>query len=212
VNPTSLGPPWAAELFSKNCVSAWVCLDEQEYSHAVRKSEFLAGRRVAGMALKAIGCAQTDDIAILPNGAPAWPTGYVGSITHTRSFVSAVVAQNTKLCAVGYDAEERFDENTALRVSKVALRSEEFKLQQRSGLEFGEFVCLIFSAKESLYKALSPLGADFDFLNVQATDVDVDKSRIQLQLDPGITKECDFDARFLRDSTMILTSVELARV
>src|SRR4051812_19673514 len=57
-----------------------------------RRRDFALGRACAHQALAALGF---DDgaIAIRQNGAPLWPTGVLGSITHTHGYAAALVGE-----------------------------------------------------------------------------------------------------------------------
>ena len=69
-----------------------------------RRSEFATGRRCARSALGALGLAPAP---ILPGqaGAPQWPSGIVGSITHCAGYRAAAVAQTSEVMTIGLDAE-----------------------------------------------------------------------------------------------------------
>ena len=69
-----------------------------------RRSEFATGRRCARDALGALGLAPAP---ILPGqgGAPQWPSGVVGSITHCAGYRAAAVARASEVITIGLDAE-----------------------------------------------------------------------------------------------------------
>jgi 4'-phosphopantetheinyl transferase EntD len=73
-----------------------------------RRLEFLSGRSCARRALAVLGVA-TADLAIAADRGPQWPTGIVGSITHTDSpdgsWAVATVAHSAQLSAIGIDLE-----------------------------------------------------------------------------------------------------------
>jgi 4'-phosphopantetheinyl transferase EntD len=84
----------------------------------------------------------------------------VGSITHTSGYCAAVVASAQRARSVGIDAEpnRRLPAGVLDRVSGAAERAELDRLDKPGGA--GAEVCwdrLLFSAKESVYKAWSPL-------------------------------------------------------
>ena len=122
-----------------------------------RQAEYIAGRFAAFSALKLAGFNESIDLTKLPDGSPSWPKGYTGSITHTNDYVSAVVASVEHLRSLGRDTERILVEKTASEIEGHALRPEEVLRQKNSQLTVGEYTGLIFSAKESLYKALSPI-------------------------------------------------------
>jgi 4'-phosphopantetheinyl transferase EntD len=75
---------------------------------ARRRREFAAGRWHARRALRELGV-QEPSIPRGDDGAPIWPEGFVGSISHTmdgeRVFAVAAVARVCDLLAVGIDVE-----------------------------------------------------------------------------------------------------------
>jgi 4'-phosphopantetheinyl transferase EntD len=121
-----------------------------------RRREFSAGRCCARQALTALGCA-TGPILQGTNGAPLWPSGFVGAITHTSMYAAAAVAPSARLRGIGLDFE------TVSRVSeaiagKVLTESEARCLHMSADpLERQRLLALIFSAKESVYKCLHPI-------------------------------------------------------
>ena len=71
-----------------------------------RRQEFARGRRCARTALTAVG-GPAVDIPIGRHGAPVWPPGFTGSITHTGAYCGAVAASTSEFRALGIDAEDR---------------------------------------------------------------------------------------------------------
>ena len=69
-----------------------------------RRRDFALGRACARAALSALGRGDAvigrDD-----NGAPQWPAGVLGSITHTKGYAAALVAETHDAGGVGVDAE-----------------------------------------------------------------------------------------------------------
>ena len=59
-----------------------------------RRREFSAGRTCARQALRELGCADAP-IVHNQNGAPLWPPGIVGSITHSNTYAAAVAADSS---------------------------------------------------------------------------------------------------------------------
>jgi 4'-phosphopantetheinyl transferase EntD len=121
-----------------------------------RRREFTTGRSCARTALGRLGVAP---MPILPGerGAPQWPSGIVGSITHCAGYRAAAVAQTPDVLAIGLDAEP----NDALPggvLKTVATPCERAWLRDLGAAVPG--ICwdrLLFSAKESVYKAWFPL-------------------------------------------------------
>lgn len=121
-----------------------------------RLREFNAGRFCARQALGRFGFA---GIAIThdADGAPQWPPGIVGSITHSSTYAASAVARTADLRGIGVDLE------TVSRLSpiisaKILTPPEEACMQSQAGpARRQRLLALIFSAKEAAYKCLYPL-------------------------------------------------------
>lgn len=115
-----------------------------------RRSEFLAGRLVAALALRQAGLPET----VGRNGrAPVWPAGVAGSITHSKD--RAIAAVSTRYAGLGLDCEALVPDDRAMQLAATIFSETEARLRP-DALPFGRFFTLVFSAKEALYKALSP--------------------------------------------------------
>ncbi|MEV3991263.1 4'-phosphopantetheinyl transferase superfamily protein [Streptomyces sp. NPDC049837] len=132
-----------------------------------RRREFTTVRHCARLALARLG---RPPVPLLPGpgGAPRWPDGVVGSMTHCRGgYRAAVVAPRTAARALGVDAEPHRPLRDGVLAS-VARPGERARLEGA-----GAAVCwdrLLFCAKEAVYKAWFPLtGVWLGF-----HDVDVD--------------------------------------
>jgi 4'-phosphopantetheinyl transferase EntD len=123
---------------------------------ASRRSEFATARDCARAALAKLGVPAAP---IMPGfrGAPQWPAGVVGSITHCDGYRASAVAHIRDVAALGLDAEP----NDALPdgvLETITLAEERARLPELSAAM--PQVCwdrLLFSAKESVYKAWFPL-------------------------------------------------------
>ncbi len=123
-----------------------------------RKIEFAAGRVAAKRALAALG---VHEVELLRDaeGRPRWPSGVVGSITHTGALCAAVVARSADARAIGLDAEP--DEALEPSLGETLLTERE-RRAMHAPLRW------TFCAKEAFYKAQSPLtGVFLDFLDVE---------------------------------------------
>jgi 4'-phosphopantetheinyl transferase EntD len=136
--------------------------------HAVerRRAQFATGRVCARRALAMLGLPETP-IIVGPGGAPRWPSGVVGSITHTALYCAAVVKPSPPWRAVGLDAEELAPLGAAIE-NAVSTEAERRWLSGFSGQERDTHVLLLFSAKEAYYKLQHPLTNRFlDFSEVE---------------------------------------------
>ena len=173
----------------------------------------MAGRACAARALRDAGCADADvGVGVGENGAPRWPRGYVGSITHTRSFASAAVAPACVLRGIGIDSEELLDEVTLAEVAPLVIDDGEARLLQ--GERRLERATLLFSAKESLYKCLAPLaGVFFEFADARVEEIDDARGtwRARLLTDlPGFARGSVYGGRLAVGSGIVHTALELA--
>ena len=134
--------------------------EQAALGHAVerRRREFTTGRMCARQAFLRLGVAPLA-VGAGRDGAPSWPAGLLGSITHCSGYRACAVARAAEVRAVGIDAEP----HAALPggVLHAIAGAEERRLVSRLQRVEPEvhWDRILFSAKESLYKALYPLGA-----------------------------------------------------
>ncbi|MGW1793364.1 4'-phosphopantetheinyl transferase family protein [Streptomyces tubercidicus] len=148
----------AAELFGEASAGALLAEEESVVRHAVdkRKREFAAGRWCARRAMAELGL---PPVAILPGarGEPCWPAGFVGGLTHCEGYAAAVVARSTEVLALGIDAEPAQPLPDGV-LEAVALPAERAGLPQIAyGAPPLPWDRMLFSAKESVYKAWFPM-------------------------------------------------------
>lgn len=125
-------------------------------SVAKRTREVTNARSCARRALAALG---RPEVPILRGvkGEPLWPDGVVGSITHTSGYYAAAVAESSTARSVGVDAEVH-DELPDGVLEHVAFGAELSRLADlRAADPSVWWDRLLFSAKESVYKAWYPL-------------------------------------------------------
>jgi 4'-phosphopantetheinyl transferase EntD len=100
---------------------------------------------------------------------PLWPSGIVGSITHTPTHCAVAVARRADVLSVGIDVEGYAPLSTEL-VPLICSEAEYRRLRDRPGHSPGIWAKAIFSAKESFYKAYFPETRtllDFDDVEVE---------------------------------------------
>ncbi|MFJ3503373.1 4'-phosphopantetheinyl transferase [Streptomyces sp. NPDC090135] len=135
-----------------------------------RRQEFTTVRACARAALARLG---VPPAPILPDaaGAPRWPAGVVGSMTHCAGYRAAAVARAHDVVTVGIDAEPDAPIPTGGVRARVTAAEERAHIAElgarRPGVSWDR---LVFSAKESVYKAWYPLtGRRLDFDQVLVT-------------------------------------------
>jgi 4'-phosphopantetheinyl transferase EntD len=130
-----------------------------------RRREFETVRQCARAALRRLGIAYGP---IVPgaHGSPGWPDGVVGSMTHCTGFRAAVVARADRFHSLGIDAEPNEHLQDGI-LELIALPGEQRQVREllaaadgaaRPRVAWGR---LLFSAKESVYKAWYPLTGRF---------------------------------------------------
>ncbi|MFB9839563.1 4'-phosphopantetheinyl transferase family protein [Actinoallomurus acaciae] len=148
----------SAEAFDDRDAVALFPEEEAAVARAVdkRRREFTTARGCARRALAVLGL---PPVPIVPGerGAPGWPAGVVGSMTHCDGYRASAVAREEQVRTVGLDAEPNEPLPDGV-LEVIATPSERAWIEQRDGDRSS--VCwdrLLFSAKESIYKAWFPL-------------------------------------------------------
>jgi 4'-phosphopantetheinyl transferase EntD len=132
-----------------------------------RRREFTTARACARLALARLGeplvAIPTD-----PSGAPRWPAGIVGSITHCSGYRAAAVGKAVDFYAVGIDAEPNLRLPPGV-LGAISLSVERERVAELLGDVPGPcWDRLLFSAKEAVFKTWFPLaGRRLDFKDVE---------------------------------------------
>jgi 4'-phosphopantetheinyl transferase EntD len=121
-----------------------------------RRREFTTARACARAALEKLGVPAVP-IPTGERGEPLWPAGVVGSITHCDGYRACAVARSSQIVTLGIDAEPNAPLPEGL-LGDIA-RSEELPAlgllaREQPRVHWDR---LLFSAKESIYKAWFPL-------------------------------------------------------
>ncbi|MFF6802965.1 4'-phosphopantetheinyl transferase superfamily protein [Streptomyces sp. NPDC012616] len=121
-----------------------------------RRREFTVVRGCARRAMEKLGVPAQP---VLPGerGAPRWPDGVTGSMTHCADYSAAALVRAADLASLGVDAEPHGPLPEGV-LAAVALPAETARLERltadRPEVHWDR---LLFSAKESVYKAWFPL-------------------------------------------------------
>ena len=149
----------AAEETFGDAPAAEIFPEEQEaIAQAVvtRRQEFITGRSCARAALTRLGLPPAP-ILRGDRGQPQWPAGIVGSITHCAGYRACAVAHRRDLLTLGLDAEPHGPLPDGV-LSAVAGPQEQARLAELATAHPGpHWDRLLFSAKESVYKAWFPV-------------------------------------------------------
>ncbi|MFE9655231.1 4'-phosphopantetheinyl transferase [Micromonospora sp. NPDC006431] len=181
-----------------------------------RRREFVTARRCAREALARLGYAPAP-IRSGPRREPVWPAGVVGSITHCAGYRAAAVGRVTELAGLGIDAEPHAPLPDGVG-ALVTVAGEPDLLGRLADADPGvHWDRLLFSAKESVYKAWYPLTGRW--LGFEDAELSVDPAAgaftARLLVDgrrtdggPSLTELC---GRYLVARGLVVTAVAVAR-
>ena len=166
-----------------------------------RRAEFTTVRACARDALAALGY---PSVPLVPGerGAPTWPDGVVGSMTHCAGYRAAAVARGDEVATLGIDAEP----NDALPPGVLAA------LPASAGAACDR---VLFSAKESVYKAWFPLARTWlDFQEATLTLVPDGTFTARLLVPGPVVVDRplqEFSGRWAAGNGFVLTAITVAR-
>lgn len=176
-----------------------------------RRREFTTSRGCARAALAKLG---VPPAPILPGlrGAPQWPAGIVGSITHCAGYRASAVAPARDVATIGIDAEPHEPLPPDVREA-VAFGGELDMLDAlaaRSPDIFWDRI--LFCAKEAVYKAWFPL--THRWLGFEEACIDLDQTgrtfSARLLTDGPVVNGAPltgFEGRWLVSNNLIATSI-----
>ena len=152
---------------------------------ATRRADFLMGRLAAVEALRRLGV--EGSVGRSSDGAPVWPEGVAGSLTHHSGVAAAVVGRQAgglgpsdggpgrDLAGLGIDICPRLDGDRLRAVVRQCLTEAE---RERWAGE--EAATVAFAAKESIYKAAYPRAQRFiGFAEAEILTIDTGRSAVE---------------------------------
>ncbi|MGF1793459.1 4'-phosphopantetheinyl transferase superfamily protein [Photobacterium profundum] len=173
-----------------------------------RQAEYVAGRYLAKRCLSALGGTESD-VGISQHRAPLWPKGMIGSISHSSNKAICVLRQcDLPEQGIGIDIEQCLADSTATSIKNTIINEAEQALITKHDVDFSTGLTVIFSAKESLFKALFPqVRAYFDFLDAEVITMERDNLTIMLKrtLTPTLSAGCKFTVQIYKQNMMIRT-------
>ncbi|MET9813058.1 MULTISPECIES: 4'-phosphopantetheinyl transferase superfamily protein [unclassified Streptomyces] len=177
---------------------------------AKRRREFAVVRSCARRAMEKLGVPPQP---ILPGerGAPGWPAGLAGSMTHCDGYGAAALVRAADLASVGIDAEIHGPLPEGVLPS-VSLPAEAERLRRLAAEHPGvHWDRLLFSAKESVYKAWFPLtGKWLDFMEADIEITPDGRFRAELLVPGplvGDRRLGHFDGRWTAARGLVATAV-----
>jgi 4'-phosphopantetheinyl transferase EntD len=176
-----------------------------------RRREFATARACARAALAKLGL---PPVPIVPGfrGAPQWPSGVVGSITHCAGYCASAVAHDRDVVSIGLDAEPH-DKLPPGVLDAIATQGEQADLAALAAARPDVYWDrLLFSAKESVYKAWFPLTRRWLGFDEASVDIDPVTGTFAARLlvkGPVLngTTITGFDGRWLVSERLIATVV-----
>ncbi|MEW1838826.1 4'-phosphopantetheinyl transferase superfamily protein [Nonomuraea angiospora] len=203
-------PPWVATAERFGDPPGITLFPEEEAlvsdSAEKRRHEFRTSRHCAHLALRQLGVAPRP-ILRGDRGAPTWPPGVVGSITHCAGYRAAAVAHGA--LSIGIDAEPHLPMPRGV-LERTATPAEAAALDLLGLPDPGR---LLFSAKEAIYKAWYPLtGHWLGFLDATVTFSSPAASEALGTFaaeiaDHGPGRPARFEGRWLVSRGLILTAI-----
>lgn len=171
-----------------------------------RRAEFVAGRMAIASAAASVGL-RAQNVARSDGGAPFWPAGLVGSVTHCDGLACAIVSSVGNFVSLGIDLERICDEQEAERLRPMVSGEAEWEGLSRWSEDRGRRFTAIFSAKEAVYKFIHPLVRRFvDFGEVFVEPVVPGQLRVRFE--PPLARETgmrDLAVEVERRSRYLLT-------
>jgi 4'-phosphopantetheinyl transferase EntD len=178
---------------------------------ASRRLEFGTARWCARQALAKLGLPAAP-ILPGPRGAPIWPDGVAGSMTHCPGYRAAALAHSTDIAAIGVDAEPHGPLPDGVR-DRIAGPDELAALAALMAAAPGtSWDKLLFSAKESTYKTWFPLAQSWlDFTDASIIISPADGAFTARLLVPGPVlagrQLTEFHGRWLARNGLVVTAI-----
>ncbi len=178
---------------------------------AKRRREFTTVRHCARQALAELGYPPRP---LVPGerGAPTWPDGVAGSMTHCAGYRAAAVAHRADFASVGIDAEPNAPLPDGV-LDTIALPEERERVQRldvvHTDVHWGR---LLFSAKESVYKAWFPRTRTWLGFEHAAIDIDPEAATLCARVlvnqrdDRGHAVR-EFHGRWIVHNGLIITAI-----
>jgi 4'-phosphopantetheinyl transferase EntD len=176
-----------------------------------RRREFTTARACARAALARLGL---PPVPIVPGlrGAPQWPDGVVGSMTHCVGYRACAVARDRDFLTIGVDAEphEKLPDGLLQRVSSEEERKRLAALA--AAVPGTHWDRMLFSVKESVYKAWFPLTQRWLGFEDASVTIDPGKGTFSVRLlvdGPNLNDmtPTGFTGRWLVDGGLIITAI-----
>ena len=157
---------------------------------AKRRCEYLAGRVLFQQLLQHYRL-PARQLLSHPAGAPVWPAGFTGSISHADGQAICCLVPDSQYQAIGIDIETLLSADSCAELAPHILQPEErLLLSQLHAVSEAEALTIAFSAKESLYKALYPqVQRFFGFEEARLIQLLADEQQFTLKLNSTLSPQ-----------------------
>lgn len=163
---------------------------------AKRRAEYLAGRYLARKVLAKLEC---HNFTLLrgEDRAPLWPQGIAGAISHNVDTALCAAHCESGIGGIGIDVETLMPAKRAEDLWSGIISEWEHEWLRQQPQAFEQLLTLVFSAKESLFKAIYPqVHRYFDFLDARFIKLDMQQQTFELELLKTLTPQCHAGRRF----------------
>ena len=127
-----------------------------QLSSVSRKEHYRSGRICAGEVLSKLGARGQPVLRDPQTREPLWPEGISGAITHSGNWAAAAAGKTSDVSGIGIDLED-LERQVDSRISRhVCIPEEQKWLQECEEDCLEQNLKIIFSAKESIFKAFFP--------------------------------------------------------
>jgi enterobactin synthetase component D len=165
-----------------------------------RQAEFLAGRYAAKEAMRNsnIDKETVKTVGIGSHRCPIWPNKFTGSITHNNSKAICAVTGSDPNVQLGIDFESYISNTAVLEIENSIHSNDEKQLLINQGISGSIATTIIFSAKESLFKALYPkVKKYFGFEEARVKASNVKGGYLILAVANDLVNECFIANRYV---------------
>ena len=165
---------FSSERFNEELVANLNLPERWQHFGDKRKAEYAATRIVIMDALKKKFDMEVQGLLNRKDRSPIWPEGIRGSYSHCKEKIVLILTKEN--IHLGIDIEDIGRGENLIDKNKRTISESELQYLKSLGLDERVIQILIFSAKESFYKAAFPIVQEYiSFDEVELTSLDGDK-------------------------------------
>ena len=161
-----------------------------------RKAHYFAGRFLSKIILSKMGIIDFNLLSGTGN-EPLWPKNIIGSLSHTENHAICAITLPIETTVIGIDIQEYISKVTANEIWSSIITSSEKEFLSMIKIDFPILLTLVFSAKESLLKALYPsVKYFFDFDSAKIIQFNFIEKTFTLELSKNLNHSYNCGRRF----------------